>query len=229
MDATTTDVLFDGARTVRQYRDGYRYAFDALLLARFIDPLPGQTLVDFGTGSGIIPILLQYRHPTLRIWAVEIQNRLAALARDNIRENGLEHAVTVVHGDLTRPQTLGLPASLDWIIANPPFTARGSGRLNPSDEKAVARHEILMTLDQLVDSAETLLSPGGRLALIYPDSRRTELLDRLLRSGLSPCRIRPVLPAALAPPCRILVDAVCGPPRTLEEMPPLVLGKDGIE
>lgn len=223
MESTTTDVLFGGDRNVRQYRNGYRYAIDALLLAGFIRPEPFQRLADLGTGSGIIPILLEYRHPTLAIWGVEIQPRLVALARENIRDNGLDNAITIVQGDLTRPRTLGLPEALDWVIANPPFTARGAGRLNPCDEKAIARHEILMTLDQLIHSAFTLLSPGGRFALIYPNDRREELLGLLRNSGLAPRRLRSVYAMDGEPARRILVEAVKGEAMPFEEIPPLIL------
>lgn len=223
MASTTQEKLFGDTYIIRQPRTGYRYTIDSLLLAHFISPEPGQSLVDLGTGSGIIPILLLHRYPTLSVWGVEIQDRLADLAHQNIRDNGLEPSVTILHGDLTRPGDLPLPANLDWVVSNPPYTALPAGRLNPASEKAIARHEVHMTLEQLIRTAAEILTINGRFALIYPVSRLAELLGLLSRSGLAPRTLRMVHPLSRRPARRVLVEAVKGNETPVTLRPPLIL------
>lgn len=206
----TTEILFDGAVTLRQKRRGYRFTVDSVLLADFARPQPDETVVDLGTGSGIIPLVLIYRNPDLTVTGVEIQPDLAELAQANARENGMDKQLTVIHGDVTLLTADCFPAKPDLVVANPPYIPRTKGRLNPMHEKAVARHEITLTLPKLIATASDILKTHGRFAVIYPCNRMDELLAELARHEFGPRRIRLVYPLKDGPPKRVLVESVKG-------------------
>lgn len=223
MESTTTDSLFGGAIRMNQYVTGYRYSIDPVLLAHFIRPGVSDRVTDLGTGSGIIPVILAFRYPGLSIWGIEIQKRLADLAWENIRENKLSHAVTIINGDMTRPSGLPEPGHMDYVVSNPPYVPFQAGRLNPSSEKAMARHELTITLQGLVQAAVVLLKKEGRFALIFPRNRLEELMAHLKASGLEPQRLRNVHPLAQGPPKLVLVEAVKDGRPDLTVEPPLFI------
>ncbi len=216
--------LFCGGRLrIRQPRCGYRFSIDAVLLAGFLRPRPGRRIADLGTGCGIIALLLAARCPKTRIVAVELQEELAELARENVRRNGLSTVIEVVGGDLRRLSRRDLGGRFDAVVSNPPFRAAGRGRVCRNDGRAVARHEITLALDDLLQAARRLLDPGGRLALIYDAGRAADLLCGMRAHGLEPKRLRFVHGTARHPARMLLVEARRGGrPGVLVE-PPLLL------
>lgn len=208
---------------MKQPLSGYRYTIDPVLLAHFILPKPGDRIMDLGTGSGIIPLILAHRHPDVHVWGIEIQDRLASLARLNILENSLEKRVAITWGDMTQPANLPVRQSMDRVLSNPPYIPCQSGRLNPDEEKAIARHEIRITLLQVVSTASYLLKENGSLALILPFTRLDELTKTLESSGFKLQRLRRVLPFSGASPKRVLVEAVKDSGVVPATLPPLVI------
>jgi tRNA1Val (adenine37-N6)-methyltransferase len=192
MDNFTLDTFFNGRIRLKQRRGGYRYSIDAVILASAVQPKPGETLVDLGTGCGIIPLILAFRHPGIRIWAVELQAPLAAVAEANIRENEMTSQVTVVRGDMRdiRPQRVGAP--VDTVVSNPPYRRGRSGRVNPDEERALARHEIAVTLPDIVRVSRRLLKTGGRFVMIYTADRLADLLWHMRDERIEPKRLRSV-------------------------------------
>jgi tRNA1Val (adenine37-N6)-methyltransferase len=194
---------------IRQPRNGYRYGADPFLLAAAITLQPGETLLDIGTGVGIIPLLLARRFPAAEaLTGIEIQPSLAALARENVRQNGLQHRVSIITGDIRQATARQLPpGSFSLVTVNPPFYPTNGGRLNPDPEKAIARHELMLDLPAVCLAARRLLRPQGRLAVIFPAGRMPELIDRLRETGLEPKQLTCVHHAADTPAERIIVTA----------------------
>lgn len=173
---------------IEQDSDGYRYSIEPFLLADFVNLPPQAKVLDVGTGCGIIPLLLLTRQPRLRITAVEIQKPLYEMAVRNVSQNGLSGAVEVLQADFTKNDTFR--ELFDVIVSNPPYRKINSGRINPNKVKAIARHELTLTLPLLVRNSCTLLKPGGKMVLAYPSARFDEVRVELTRWNLNLGRVR---------------------------------------
>ena len=191
-DTTTIDTFLNGSIQVAQKSDGYRFSIDAVLLAAAINPQNGETLVDLGTGCAIIPLILGYRHPKIRIRAVERQEELVALAKVNVEANQLQDRITVTKEDVRKLRTDQSTGPWDWVISNPPFYPTGTGRINPNDQKESARHEIHLNLTELLKAVRRLLRTGGRFATIYPSERGVTLLSQMRAMGIEPKWLRTI-------------------------------------
>lgn len=177
-DEFTIDSIRSSRIRILQSKRGYRFGLDAVLLAHFLKLRPQEEAMEVGAGNGIIPVLLSFLQQFRRITAIELQHELAALARKNLELNGIENVV-VLETDL---HDLEFPSnSFDLIFSNPPYRKLGHGKLNPSQQKAVARHEIRMKLEDLFACAGRFLKPEGRLSVILPDFRENDFVKLALR------------------------------------------------
>lgn len=224
----TLDTIGVGAIPILQKRAGYRFNLDPLLLADFAARVGGTRgpVIDLGTGSGIIPILLARRHGRGDLFGLEIQPSLYDAADRNVRLNGCARQVQLALGDLKHVSRLFAAESFGMVVANPPYGARRTGRVSPTAEKAIARHEVLATLADYVGAARHLLADRGAFKVIYPAARLAELMQRLCAERLRPRLLRPVHPRADAPANRVLLEAVKGGRERLQLLPPLVLHRD---
>jgi tRNA1Val (adenine37-N6)-methyltransferase len=222
----TVDDLWGGGRVI-QARQGYRFSLDAVLLASFAGVRAGDMVADLGAGCGVVSILLARREPACRIVALEIQPAMCDRARRSVLLNGLQQRVTVVEGDVRRASALLGAGRFDLLVSNPPYWPAGSGKLPRAPELALARHELALTLGDLLAQAALLLRPGGRLALVHRAARLPEIVRLAHALGLSLARVRMVAPRPGAPPNLVLVEAKRGPAAT-EELPLLVVyGEEG--
>jgi tRNA1Val (adenine37-N6)-methyltransferase len=223
MNSYTTDTFFNGKIRITQDRTGYRFSIDAVLLAYFADPRPGDKVLDLGTGCGIIPLILAYRQPNIAIYGVEVQTELAELAVSNVRENQLEGRITVFCTDmkLLRPAMTAGP--VDLVVCNPPFRRRGSGRINPDAQRAVARHEIKANLGDIIQTSHRMLRTAGRLVLIYTAERMTDILSRMRTDGIEPKFIRMIHSRQDTEAALILIEGVKGGRPDLKIAPPLII------
>jgi tRNA1Val (adenine37-N6)-methyltransferase len=215
-----------GRLAVWQPKVGYRFSVDSLLLVDFVRGPSLGRVCDLGTGSGVIALGLALRDPAAQVTAVELQPRLAELARRNVTENQLGGRVGVVEVDLADHNHARqvLPgASFELCVSNPPYRPLGEGNANPDDEAAVARHELRLTLADVILEMRRLLVPGGRAALVYPAERLTSLLATLDREGLRPLRLRLMHGKPGEPARRALVEARKGLRGNLVIEPPLIL------
>ncbi|WP_442427366.1 MULTISPECIES: tRNA1(Val) (adenine(37)-N6)-methyltransferase [unclassified Nitrospina] len=160
---------------------------EPFLLAHFVDPEPAQRVLEVGTGCGILPLLLTTREPKIDITGVEIQESLVRIAIRNVAQSG-RAGIRIQHADFLEMARDHPPSSFDWIVSNPPYRKRNSGRINPDPEKAIARHELKLSLPALIAAAAPLLKPHGKLVLAYPPLRRDEWVTELKRNGLVPRR-----------------------------------------
>ncbi len=218
------DLFMGGRLKVIQSEGGYRFSSDAVLLSEFVTVKPGDVIVDLGTGCGVIPlILLVLRNPE-RIIGVEIQKDLASQAHRNARINRLGKRIDVVVGDIR-----DLPiadAFADVVICNPPYRKAKSGRINPDRRRAVARHEILADLNDVLYAARLLLREKGRVALIYPAVRLADVMTGMRRMNMEPKRVRTVHPDIRSAAKLTLIEGVLAGMPGLELGPPL-LGQGG--
>jgi tRNA1Val (adenine37-N6)-methyltransferase len=228
-DDETADVLLGGRLTVFQKTAGYRFSIDALLLSHFVQIRKGHRVIDIGTGSGIIALILACRFPYAYITGVEIQEELADMALRNIEINELADRVEVREGDIMKLRT-GYPSgSFDVAVFNPPYRKLNSGRLNSQPERAIARHEIRGSLGEFMESARMLLKDGGTVYAIYPAKRGTELLWQMRRATLEPKRLRMVHSRSQSNGEFILVEGLKRGGEELVIMPPLFIYREGQE
>jgi tRNA1Val (adenine37-N6)-methyltransferase len=225
LDDERLDDLQRGGLKIIQKRQGFRFGTDAVLLADFASPRPGEQVVDFGTGTGILPLLMAARQPRSTFDALEIQRDMADMAARSVRLNGLEARIRVHCEDLAlAPQLLGRQ-KYDLVVCNPPYGRMGTVLLSERQDQRTARHEGACTLEGIAQSAAALLRFGGRAAFIYPAPRALELMRALSDQNLEPKRIRTVHSFAGRAPKLVLLDAVKGGGSMLHWMEPLILSE----
>jgi tRNA1Val (adenine37-N6)-methyltransferase len=207
--------------TLHQSTHGYRFALEAFLLADFVPAPASDPLIDLGTGCGVVALLLARRFPRLCCVGLELQRSLVVLARQNVVCNGLERQIGIVQGDMRQVSSLFPAGGFGTVVCNPPYRAVGHGRLNPHPEKAIARHELTVTLPQLVRAARHLLRRRGLLVMVYHPARLPELFAQLEAAHLRPRRMRLVHATQHAPASIVLVEAVRDGRDALTVLPPL--------
>lgn len=186
----TEDSLFNGRLICRQPRQGYRFSLDAVLLARFITPRPGDRILDLGAGCGVISLILAYLWPKVRMTALELQPALAELCQRNGELNRYQERLTTITGDLGRIKEHVDPGSFAWVVANPPYRKADSGRVNPGAEQARARHELDTDLDSVVKAAVFAVKNRGRVAFVFPARRGAALIHAMQERNLAPKRLQ---------------------------------------
>jgi tRNA1Val (adenine37-N6)-methyltransferase len=219
----TLDSFFNGGLQVIQKKRGYRFSIDAVLLSQFIKIRENERAIDLGTGCGILPLLLSQTTKALSLVGVEIQKGLAECAKKNVLLNHLEHRVSILHQDFKKLKKIYPSGSFDIVFSNPPYREYRTGRVNPSMEKAIARHEIEGTLEDLISVASYLLPPKGRCYLIFPALRIVDLLVLLRTERLEPKRLQFVHPRIEERAKFILTESIKDSGVELKLMPPLIL------
>ena len=204
----TEDALFDGHIRCLQHRRGYRFSVDAVMLGNFIQPRPGDRILDLGCGCSIISLILAYRWPKLSITGLEIQPNLASLAQKNVELNGWQERIEIVPGDLKEIGKYVESGSFDWVISNPPYRKPGSGRVSQGGEQAFARHEQLANLANVVKAADWAVKKKGRVAFIYPASRGAAVISELKNTGLEPKRMLPIFSYPGTTANLVIIEAV---------------------
>ena len=220
LSGETIDPFMDGRLRIIQSKTGYRFSIDAVLLSDFVTIKKYDTVIDLGTGCGVIPLSLLASKPLKHIYCIEIQPELACQAVRNARLNNLDKKMSVIIGDM---RSVPLPAaSFNVVVCNPPYRQKKSGRINPDQQRAIARHEIYASLDDIIIAARYLLRTRGRLALIYPAERLADLIEKLRQSGFEPKKIRVIYPDMGANAKLVLMEAWFGGKNGLTVLPPLI-------
>ncbi len=226
MPELTHDTFLNGRLKIRQPKSGYRFSIDSVILANLAEIKPGERILDIGTGCGIISLMLAYRHPDITLLGVEIQPDLADIAARNISENNLGHRITIFCRD-SRTITPDLTAGcVDAVICNPPHFEADSGRVNTDMRVAIARHEIKMTIDDLVLAADRMLTPNGRLIVIYPAWRMPDIIIRMRWVGIEPKRAMMIHSKPGENAIRVMLEGARGGRKGLIVAPPFHIYDD---
>ena len=221
-DETLEDLGLRGLR-ILQPEKGFRFGMDAVLLADFAFIRPKEIVADFGTGSGILPLLLYGRGKGSRFEAFEIQEDVAERAQRSMRLNGLEETIRVPHLPVEESISLLGSCSVDHIITNPPYAPPGASLVNPSETRAISRHQGEDGLRNWLKTAHRLLKGKGRISVIYPAPRMLELMRLLEECHLMVKRFRLIYPRENAPANLVLVEGMKDARPLLQPMPPLIV------
>ncbi|MCH5260089.1 MAG: tRNA1(Val) (adenine(37)-N6)-methyltransferase [Lachnospiraceae bacterium] len=219
-------------------RNGYRiiqdtgrfcFGMDAVLLSGFARVKDGARVLDLGTGTGIIPILLEAKTGASHLTGLEIQEDSADMAKRSVHLNGLDEKIDIVTGDIKEAGSLFDSASFDVVTCNPPYMTDKHGLTNPNDAKAIARHEILCTLEDVIAQAAVLLKPGGNFFMVHRPFRLAEIMVLLHTYKLEPKRMQLVYPYVDKEPNMVLIEANRGgKPRLTVEKPLIVFREPNV-
>jgi len=177
-----------GLRIV-QKKNGYRYSLDSLLLAEFVNTSANMEVADLGAGSGVISMVLAKKGTVGRVIGIEIQHELAQIAKRNVELNGFGDIIEIVELDMREVKSHFPCRSFDYVLSNPPYREKSAGKIAPGKERALARHEITCSMQDVLDAVKYLLKPRKKAACIYPSWRMAELFFNSRKRHLEPKRI----------------------------------------
>ena len=204
------------------------YGMDAVLLSDFAKVKSGETVLDIGTGTGILPILLEAKTKGTHFTGLEVQEESAQMARRSVMHNHLEEKIDIVTGDINKATEIFPKEFFDVITTNPPYMIGEHGLTNQNDAIKIARHEVLCDLDDILRESARMLHPGkGRFYMVHRPFRLAEILMKMSQHGIEPKRMRLVYPYVDKEPNMVLVEGVRGAkPRMTVEPPLIVYEKD---
>ena len=225
-DEERLDDLQRNGYQIIQKKDGFCFGMDAVLLSGFAAVKPGEKAIDLGTGTGIIPILLEAKYEGEHYTGLEIQDEVAEMAARSGALNHLEEKVSIVKGDIKEASRLFGAASFDVVTSNPPYMNDAHGLKNPDLPKAIARHEVLCTLDDVAREAAKLLRPGGRFYMVHRPHRLIEIITALTKYKLEPKRMKMVHPFVDKEANMVLIEAVRGGKSMIKVEAPIVVYRE---
>ncbi len=222
----------DHERVDDLHRDGYKiiqdpnrfcFGVDAVLLSSFARVKKGEHVLDLGTGTGIIPILLAAKTKGQHFTGLEIQEESVEMAQRSVALNELLERVSIKHGDIKEVGSLFTGQKFDVVTSNPPYMNEGGGLVNPHSAKAIARHELLCSLEDVVAAADQALEKGGRFYMIHRPHRLTDILVLMRQYKLEPKRLRFIHPFLKKAPTMVLVEGVKGGNPMVKAESPLII------
>ena len=224
-DERIDDLQRNGYRII-QKKKGFCFGMDAVLLSGFAQVKEGEMAVDLGTGTGIIPILLEAKTKGRHFTGLEIQEEVAEMANRSVRLNHLEDRVDIVRGDIKEASRLFGKASFDVVTSNPPYMNDNHGLKNPELPKAIARHEVFCTLDDVCREASLLLKSGGRFYMVHRPHRLAEIITALKTYKLEPKRMKLVHPFVDKEANMVLIEAVRGGRSMMKVEAPIIVYRE---
>lgn len=219
------DLQRNGLRII-QKTDGFCFGMDAVLLSGFAWAKTGERVLDLGTGTGIIPLLLSAKTEGEHFTGLEIQTEIAEMAGRSVALNQLEEKIDIVHGDIKEASRIFGAASFDVVTTNPPYMNDAHGLKNPTEVKAISRHEVLCTLEDVVREGAKVLKPGGRMYMVHRPHRLIEILGTMKEYRMEPKRMKFVHPFKDKEANMVLIEAVRGGGAWMKVESPIVVYKE---
>lgn len=226
MENERLDDLQRNGLKIIQKTDGFCFGMDAVLLSGFASVKRGEKVLDMGTGTGIIPLLLSAKTEGEHFKALEIQKEIAEMAARSVALNHLEEKIEIVNGDIKEASRIFGAASFDVVTTNPPYMNDAHGLKNPTEVKAISRHEVLCTLDDVVREGAKVLKPGGRMYMVHRPHRLIEIITAMKQYKLEPKRMKMVHPFKDKEANMVLIEAVRGGGSWLKMEAPIVVYKE---
>lgn len=221
------DLQCNGLKII-QNKKWFCFGMDAVLLTNFCDVKNNSAIVDLGTGTGIIPILLSGKRNISKAIGIEIQAEVAEMAARSVELNKLQNKIDILNIDLNEAINHLQPNSFDAVISNPPYKLNKSGLVNPNDQKAISRHEIKCTLEDVIKAAAALLKQYGRFYMVHRPDRLADIICLLRKYRLEPKQIRFVHPKINEKPNMVLIRASkYGNPELKFDPPLYIYTEDG--
>ena len=221
------DLMIKGYEII-QSPGRFCFGMDAILLSSFATVKKNETALDLGSGTGILPILLEAKNEGAHYTGLEIKEESADMARRSVRHNHLQDKVDIITGDIKEASAIFGAASFHVITTNPPYMIGDHGLKNENEALYIARHEVLCTLDDILRESARLLKPKGRFYMIHRPFRLPEILSKMTAAGIEPKRMRLVYPFVDKEPNMVLIEAVKGgKQRITVESPLIIYKKDG--
>ncbi|MCR4829955.1 MAG: tRNA1(Val) (adenine(37)-N6)-methyltransferase [Pseudobutyrivibrio sp.] len=221
-DERLDDLQINGYKII-QHPDKFCFGMDAVLLSGFAKVKDGEKALDLGTGTGILPILLEAKTEGEHFSGLEIQTESVEMANRSVRLNHLEEKIDIIEGDIKNASEIFGKASMDVVTSNPPYMTNHNGLKNPNDAKAIARHELLCSLEDVVRETAAVLKPRGRCYFVHRPSRLVEIFEQMRKYKIEPKRIRLVYPYVNKEPNMVLVEGVRGGGAQLTVESPLIV------
>ena len=227
--------LLPGERVDDLQRKGYKiiqneekfcFGMDAVLLSSFTMVKPGEKVLDLGTGTGIIPILLEAKTEGEHFTGLEIQAESADMARRSVEMNGLSGKIDIVEGDIKEASKIFGKNTMNVVTVNPPYMNDLHGIKNPELPKAIARHEVLCTLEDVVREGAAVLKQNGRMYMVHRPHRLVEIITMMVKYKLEPKRMRLVHPYKDKEANMVLIEALKGGKSMIKVEEPLIVYKD---
>lgn len=227
--------LKQGERIVDLERNGYKiiqdrerfcFGMDAVLLSGFAKVKSKEKVLDLGTGTGIIPILLEAKTDGEHFSALEIQKESADMARRSVALNGLENKIDIVDGDIKEASKIFGGATFNVVTTNPPYMTESHGLQNPEEPKAIARHEIKCNLEDVIRESAKVLMPGGRFYMVHRPRRLVEIISLMKEYRIEPKRMRMVHPFVDREANMVLVEGLRGGKAMMKVESPLIVYKE---
>lgn len=221
-DETLDDLKIDGLKII-QKKQGFRFSIDAILLSHFVKLKKGDKVLDLGTGTAVIPLLLSTKKVADYIVGLEIQENLVEMAKRTIQFNAKEKQIDIRLGDILNLHNLFGHGEFDLIVSNPPYFPSDKGKLSLDEAKSISRQEVRCDINTIILQVGKLLNYHGRFAVIYPSSRFSELIEELKKVNIKPIRCRFVHSYVDKKSKLVLLEARKGSKSQLEVMAPLII------
>lgn len=219
------DLQCDGLKII-QNPEKFCFGIDAVLLSGWAKITPGSRVLDLGTGTGVIPILLSAKTRNTKFVALDIQEESCDMAGRSVALNGLVDRIEVLRGDIKEVAVTFAKGSFDAVVSNPPYMVNNHGLKNESDAKMIARHEVLCNLEDVIMAAASVLKEGGTFSMVHRPFRLAEIMVMLTRYKLEPKRLRMVHSYMDKEPSMILIEARKGGRSNLIIEKPLIVYKE---
>lgn len=216
------DLQINGRRII-QSPDRFCFGMDAVLLSGFAKVKKGESVLDLGTGTGILLILLDAKTEGGHFTGLEIQPESADMARRSVILNNRQDKIDIVTGDIKNALNIFGAASFDVIVTNPPYMNQNHGITNPESPKAIARHELLCSLEDVIRQTGSLLKVNGRMYMVHRPFRLPDIMELMNECGIEPKKMRFVHPYVDREPSMVLIEGVRGGNRRLTVEKPLVI------